>query len=89
MPDLVTAFTDAPARMPADGFLGTGDEPELLERVGERQVQAGAVEVVQVRRAVERVRHAEVVAAGHRDADAGVHAVAGRRRRSARRRRTG
>ena len=46
------------------GFLGTGNETEFLERIRERQVQARTVEVVQVRGAVEGVRHAEVIATG-------------------------
>jgi hypothetical protein len=57
--------------------LRTGGEPELLEGVGERQMHAGAIEVVEMRRAVERIRDAEVIAAGDRDADAGVHRIAG------------
>ncbi len=65
---------------PARRLLGTGGEPELLERVGERQVQPGAVVHVAVGCAVQRVGDAEVVAAGHRDPDAGVHAVRRRRR---------
>ena len=43
VPDLVTAFTDAPERSPLEASWRAGGEPELLQRVGKRQVQAGAV----------------------------------------------
>jgi hypothetical protein len=59
-------------------FLRAGGELELLQGVGERQVHARAVEVVQVGRAVERVRHAVLVAARDRDAHSGVHREGGR-----------
>ena len=79
VPAFVTAFTEAPARIVPPASTAR-DQPELLQRVGERQVHAGAVEVVQMRCTVERIRHSEVIAARDRDADAGVHGVAGRRR---------